>query len=669
MIHRAKKLLTLCYISRRRRKMEGEGCKAEYCAWKESVKWKSLCQKIHSSQLEAIARSSDSPEEAGIKHEALPVNLHVKKSVVVVIALIVFGAIVWMLVKNRRPVSRPDNSTTMQQSVYAERKKSGLRQTNDLASDLWYKSGIIYTLDVETFKDSDNDGIGDFKGLIQKLDYIESLGVTILWLAPFYPTSNKDDGYDITDYYSIDPRLGTMEDYQQLVTAATSRGIRVIADLVFNHTSSAHPWFVRAKDPSSPFHSWYVWSKKEPFNRHKGMVFEGIQEEIWTYDSTAKEYYYHRFYGFEPDLNMQNKEVRQELEKVMRFWLNTGIAGFRVDAVRYMTEIPQTSGNKFDHQYEMLIDMRNIVRTVRADGILLGEADVPAGENDHFFGKNGEALNMIFNFYINQRLFYAMATTEVKTLADALKPAREIPVQGQWVYYLRNQDEMGMGRFNEKEQEKVYKAFGPDKYMQLYKRGVRRRLAPMMNNDRRRIEMAYSLMLSMPGTPMIRYGEEIGMGDDLSLKERMGVRTPMQWDDSRNAGFSNGPQIIRPVIDSGVFDYRHINVASEEKDSTSLLNTLKRMITTRENNRAVSWGNFVITETGSPHVLGIRYDWEGKSILTIHNCSPDPQTINLKLEGSNALHQFLPGRMVVTGRNSDFIINMQGYGYSWFNIQ
>ena len=341
--------------------------------------------------------------------------------------------------------------------------------STDSTDDLWYKHAIIYTLDVEVFKDSDGDGIGDFNGLISRLGYIDSLGVDAIWLAPFQPTPNRDDGYDVSDYYFVDRRLGGMDQFNAFVKKAGEADLKVMMDLVVNHTSDEHPWFAQARqDENSKYHNWYVWSDDRPKNYDKGMVFPGVQDAIWTRDSVSGKYYYHRFYEFQPDLNVQNSEVQAEIKKIIKFWMDKGIKGFRVDAVPFFIEIPQKTGEKFEHQYELLSDMRTYVESLDKEAVILGEANVLPDENKNFFGENGEGMPMMFNFFANQHLFYALATGEVKPLTDALIKTKEIPKDAEWGQFLRNHDEVDLGRLTKKEREQVYEVFGPEKHMQLY---------------------------------------------------------------------------------------------------------------------------------------------------------------------------------------------------------
>jgi len=581
-----------------------------------------------------------------------------------IVALLLLALLMNALSPERSPVT-----TAAYWKKVTDERISAAQDATNAQSKIWYKNSLIYTLDIEVFKDSDGDGIGDINGLISKLDYIKSIGADVIWLAPFQPTANKDDGYDITNYYAVDPRLGTIDQFKNFVHLARQKGLRVIIDFVFNHTSDQHPWFKQSASGNDSLKNWYVWSPQRPENQYDGMVFEGVQKDIWTWSSPAQAYYYHRFYDFEPDLNIQYPPVHRELFNIMNFWLKTGIDGFRIDAVTYLTEIPQTKGTKFKHDYTLLHSMRTAADQIKPDNILLGEANVPAGQQEDFFGKNGESLNMIFNFYVDQRIFYAMATGEMQTLKQALMQSKKIPEQCSWVYFMRNQDEMGMGRFKEKERQQVYKAFAPSQQMQLYNRGVRRRLAPMLDGDMQRLKMAYSLLFALPGIPMIRYGDEIGMGDDLSLKERLAVRTPMQWDTSKNGGFSTADTTIRPVITKGFYAFSRINVDSQQNDKSSLLNWIRRLASLRQQYPAFAYGDWKAVDAGSENVLALRYDWNHQSFVTLHNFSDKAVVITLRPGiKTTSITDIINHKIPLTPVRDRYRLVIEPYGYQWYQL-
>ena len=378
--------------------------------------------------------------------------------------------------------------------------------------DLWYKNAVIYCLDVETFQDGNGDGIGDLEGLQRRLDYLHGLGVTCIWLQPFYASPNRDNGYDVADYYSVHDRHGSLGDFVSVMQHARALGLRVIVDLVVSHTSVDHPWFQAARaDRRSPYRDWYVWSDERPKNHKDGIVFPGTQKTNWTWDRQAGQFYFHRFYKHQADLNTWNPHVRAEIKKIMGFWLQLGVSGFRMDAVPFLIE-RKGAGVEDQKDYGLLKEMRDFLQWRTGDAILLAEANVPADESMAYFGDEGDHLQMMLNFPVNQRLFHALATGDIEPLVGALEDTRRRPANAQWVQFLRSHDELDLGRLPDDQRQAVFDAFAPEPTMQLYERGIRRRLAPMLGDDRRRLEFAFGLLMSLPGTPMLQYGDEIGMG-------------------------------------------------------------------------------------------------------------------------------------------------------------
>src|SRR6201996_9820053 len=436
-----------------------------------------------------------------------------------------------------------------------------------MINDLWYKNAVIYCLSISTFMDANGDGVGDFRGLMNRLDYLQGIGVTAIWLMPFQPSPLRDDGYDIADYYNVDPRYGTLGDFVEFTHGCKQRGIRLIIDLVVNHTSDKHPWFLDARsDPESKHRDWYVWSEKKPKHANDGVVFPGVQKSTWNYDKTAGEWYFHRFYDFQPDLNTSNLEVQAEILKIMGFWIQLGVSGFRMDAVPFVISTKGANVKKPIEQYEMLRAFREFLQWREGEAIILAEANVLPDTDMEYFGRDGDRMHMMFNFHVNQHLFYALASADSRPLAKALNATRPRPATAQWGLFLRNHDQLDLGRLTKSQRDTVFKAFGPDKDMQLYDRGIRRRLAPMLGGDHRRLELAYSLMFTLPGTPVIRYGDEIAMGDNLSLPERNCARTPMQWSTEPQGGFTKGVKLSAPVIDEGPYGYEHVNAAQQRRD-------------------------------------------------------------------------------------------------------
>ncbi|OLE29342.1 MAG: trehalose synthase, partial [Actinobacteria bacterium 13_1_20CM_3_71_11] len=451
-------------------------------------------------------------------------------------------------------------------------------------SEHWYDEAVVYCLDVETYADSDGDGYGDFRGLIGRLDYLSRLGVTCLWLAPIHPSPRRDDGYDVTDFYTVDPRLGSLGDFAELLHQADNRGLRIIIDLVINHTSDEHPWFVDAySSPDSRYRDWYVWSDSEPSDRYQGMVFPGEQHDTWTYHKRAGAWYYHRFYDFQPDLNTANPAVRAELKKIMGFWLQLGVSGFRIDAAPFVIEQTQSGNPNSPRDFEFLTELRQHASWRRGDALLLAEANVEPDQIVRYFGDEGGSANrlhMLFDFLLNGRLILALARQDPEPVIEALRNSPALPPGAQWATFLRNHDEIDLSRLTAEQREEVFAAFGPDPAMRLYDRGIRRRLAPMLGGDRARLELAYSLQFTLRGTPVLRYGEEIGMGEDLSLPDRQAIRTPMQWSAAPQAGFTESDRPFRPVIRDGDYGYERVNVTDQRHDPTSLLAWFERMIHT-----------------------------------------------------------------------------------------
>jgi maltose alpha-D-glucosyltransferase/alpha-amylase len=405
-----------------------------------------------------------------------------------------------------------------------------------MIKDLWDKNAIVYCLSVGTYMDADGDGIGDFQGLMRRLDYLHGLGVTAIWLMPFQKSPGRDDGYDISDYYAVNPAFGSLGDFVEFTHGARQRGIRVLIDPVVNHTSKEHPWFQEARrDPKSRYHDWYVWSKRRPPHAKEGMAFPGVQKATWTYDEVAKAWYFHRFYDFQPDLNTAHPDVHAELLKIMGFWIQLGVSGFRMDVVPFVIGTKGADVKRPREQYDMLRAFREFLQWRVGDSIILAEANIVPKVAMQYFGDDGHRIHMMFNFHVNQHLFYALATTDTRPLVAAMKNTRQRPASGPWGTFLRNHDELDLGRLSEKQRRAVFDAFGPNPEHQLYRRGIRRRLAPMLGGDRRRLELANSLMFTLPGTPVLRYGDERAMGDDLSLPERTCGRTPCNGRPSRTA--------------------------------------------------------------------------------------------------------------------------------------
>jgi maltose alpha-D-glucosyltransferase / alpha-amylase len=528
----------------------------------------------------------------------------------------------------------------------------------------WYHHAVIYSLDVETFKDSNNDGIGDFYGLISQLDYLAGLGVNCLWLRPFYPSPHIDDGYDIQDYYSIDPRIGNLGDFVDFAAKAKSLGMKIITDLVVNHTSNQHEWFVASRsEKDSKYRDYYVWKDKlsEKDNRHENILGEG---GIWTYDQKAKSYYMHHFLKEQPDLNIANPEVRAEIQKIMGFWLQLGVSGFRVDAAHIL--VHETK----EQVFEMLNEMREFISMRNNEAILLAEADVDLNQMQNFFQINGsKRVHLLFNFFTNKNMFLSLVRENAEPLIAILKKIQ--PIKGEWVNFLRTHDELNLGRLSAQEREEVFNELAPDKSMQFFERGIRRRLAPMLKSDRARMELINCAMFSLPGLPLVNYGEEIGMGDDLTLDGRNSVRTVMQWDGAKNAGFSmaSSEQLAHPVIDSGDYSYKKINVSIQQKDPNSFLNWMKRLISTRKYSPQLSFGNWAIVNNNIKSVLSFYYEWKHDIVLILLNFKNEDCSVKIDYSGKelNNLTEIFSNQIYqddVDDLNKE--IELTAYGYRWF---
>jgi maltose alpha-D-glucosyltransferase / alpha-amylase len=541
-----------------------------------------------------------------------------------------------------------------------------------MINDLWYKNAVVYCLSVSTFMDANGDGVGDFQGLMRRLDYLSGLGITAIWLMPFQTSPGRDDGYDVADYYNVDPRYGTLGDFVEFTHGAKQRGIRVIIDLVVNHTSNEHPWFKDAcSNPDSKYRDWYVWSKTKPANANTGMVFPGVQKSTWTRDPKAGEYYFHRFYDFQPDLNTANPLVQAEILKIMGFWIQLGVSGFRMDAVPFVIAEKGADVRKSSEQYDMLRTFREFLQWRQGDSIILAEANVLPDTDLDYFGDDGDRMQMMFNFQVNQTLFYALASADSRPLVKAMNATRARPATAQWGMFLRNHDELDLGRLSDKQRNAVFAAFGPTKDMQLYDRGIRRRLAPMLEGDVRRIQLAYSLMFSLPGTPVLRYGDEIAMGDDLTLPERNCARTPMQWSTEPQGGFTKSDRPVLPVIDQGPFAYQHVNVADQRRDANSMLNWMERLIRMRKEAPEIGWGECTAIDTGDDGVLALRYDWRNNSVLIVHNLHSRPVEVRIDPDAGD------DGRLLIDimdGGNSEadekggHNLMFDPYGYRWYRL-
>lgn len=539
-------------------------------------------------------------------------------------------------------------------------------------SDLWWKNAVVYGLDVGVFFDANGDGVGDFPGLSQRLDYLAGLGITCLWLMPFYPSGGGDDGYDVTDYYSIDPRYGTLGDFVEFMHMADERGIRVIVDLVVNHTSTHHPWFEEARaDPEGPRRDWYVWRDTAPQGPFD-LVFPGEgQTTIWSHDEVAGGYYRHSFYPFQADLNLGNAAVREEIHRIMGFWLELGVSGFRVDAAPYLLHVPEHLREVDPHHY--LRQFRAFLSRRRGDAVLIGEANLDPEELGTFFGSAlGDELHLLFNFLLNRHLVLGLARQDPQDLIAGLERLPEAPEHGQYLNFIRTHDELTLAGLNADDQRAIADAFDIDAAGWIYDRGIRRRIAAILDGDERRLQLTYSLLFSLPGTPMLLWGDELGMGDRLDLSGRLAVRTPMQWSPAPNAGFCPADaEPVRPLVDDGPFDFHRVNVAEQRRHPASLLNWTKRLIESRKLCPEVGSGTATVVPGEIDRVLVHRCDWRGGTVVAVHNLSDEPQEVELSI-GEADVDGFVevfgdePWRPV---ESSEPTLKLQPYGYRWLRVR
>ncbi|GAA4435290.1 alpha-amylase family protein [Phytohabitans houttuyneae] len=504
-------------------------------------------------------------------------------------------------------------------------------------ADLWWKNAVIYCLDVETFFDANGDGCGDFHGLAERVGHLDEMGVTCIWLMPFYPTPDRDDGYDITDFYGVDSRLGSSGEFVEFLRVARDRGIRVIADLVVNHTSNQHPWFQSARSSrESPHRDWYVWRDEPPTDGPEGVVFPDQEKSLWEYDEEAGQYYLHRFYKHQPDLNVANPAVRDEIARVLGYWLHLGLSGFRVDAVPFLLETEGAlDAEELPDPHEYLRDLRALLSRHNGEAVLLGEVNLPYPDTMRFFGdEDGDELTMCFDFIGMQRLYLSLARKQAAPLAEALRERPAPPEDGHWATFVRNHDELTLDKLSKEERQEVFDAFGPDKSMQLYDRGLRRRLPSMLDGDLDRIRMVYSLLFSLPGTPVLFYGEEIGMSEELSVEGRNAVRTPMQWSDDDNGGFSKADpeKLVAPLV-RGEFGPAEVNVVSQLRDPASLLSWMKLLIRRYRQSPELAWGRYEVLSVDADQVLAHRADQDGGTVVALHNFADEPVEVTLRLDG------------------------------------
>lgn len=542
---------------------------------------------------------------------------------------------------------------------------------NNMNNDpLWYKDAVFYEVNVRAFYDSTGDGHGDLRGLTQKLDYLKDLGIDVLWLLPIFVSPLMDDGYDIADYYAIHPDFGDLDDFQGLLEAAHQRGMRVITDLVINHTSDQHPWFQSARQGSdNPFHDYYVWSDDDQKYAQARIIFLDTESSNWTWDEKAGRYFWHRFYSSQPDLNYDNPAVREEILDIARYWLELGVDGFRVDAVPYLFEREGTNCENLPETHDYLKQLRSFIDENFPGRILLCEANQWPEDVRPYFG-NGDEFHMGFHFPLMPRIYMALHQGDIEPLVWVMDQTPSIPGNAQWCIFLRNHDELTLEMVSEQERQWMWEQYAPEPRMRL-NLGIRRRFAPLLDNDRRKIELAYSLLLTLPGSPVIYYGDEIGMGDNIWLNDRDGVRTPMQWNAEGNAGFSSGPEdkLYAPLIDTGDFNYKKVNVSSQEENPSSLLNWLRQAMQVRKQHTVFGRGGFEIISTGDHSILAYLRGAEAESMLIINNLSPEARDATLDLSKYNRVVDILDGASPPVSAGQVTSFQLLGYGYRWFRLE
>ena len=530
----------------------------------------------------------------------------------------------------------------------------------------WYKNAIFYEVYPRAFRDSNADGHGDLPGLISKLDYLNDLGVDCLWLMPIYPSPLKDDGYDIADYCAILPEYGSIEDFRTLLTEAHRLGIRVITDLVLNHTSDQHPWFQASRsDPHSPYREFYVWSDSDKNYAQARIIFVDTQKTNWTWDEKAGQYYWHRFYPSQPDLNFDNPQVQEAMLNVVKFWLELGVDGFRVDAVPYLFEREGTNCENLPETHAYLKQLRTYVDDNFPGRVLLCEANQWPEDVRPYFGDSDE-FQMGFHFPLMPRLYMALKRSDYSPLKWVLENTPPIPDQCQWCIFLRNHDELTLEMVTEEERQWMWQEYAPATRMRL-NLGIRRRLAPLLDNDRRKIELLYSLLFTLPGSPVIYYGDEIGMGDNIYLPDRNGVRTPMQWENSPAAGFSSvDPQeFYAPVIQGDEYGPQRTNVEAQIRDPDSLWNRIRRMIAIRRSYPCFGSGTLSWIETGTVSVAGYWRVYQRKCALFLHNLSPFEHNIRVDVSGKPNLVDLFSGEQFRLGHGEEMVLGLEPYGYRW----
>ncbi len=536
---------------------------------------------------------------------------------------------------------------------------------------LWYKNAVFYQINVRAFFDSNQDGHGNLGGVTQKLDYLENLGVTCLWIMPFYPSPLRDDGYDISDFYNIQEQYGNLDEFRTLIDAAHKRGIRIIMDMVMNHTSDQHDWFQQARaDRNSPYRDFYVWSDTKDKYQEARIIFLDTEESNWSWDDLAGQFYWHRFYATQPDLNYDNPRVRETMLDVMRFWLKIGIDGFRADAVPYLFEREGTNCENLPETHAFLKEIRALLDQEYPDCILLAEANQWPQEVCEYFG-NGDEFHMGFHFPVMPRIFMALKNADRTSIQWILDQTPAIPENCQWCTFLRNHDELTLEMVTEEERQWMWQEYAPDPRMRL-NLGIRRRLAPLLENDQRKIRLANALLFSLPGAPIIYYGDEIGMGDNIWLFDRNGVRTPMQWDAGVNAGFSQAApdKLYAPIIQHAPYGPDQVNVASQVSDPNSLLNFIRLLVKLRKQHHAFGFGNLQWCTLTNLSVLAFKRTYQNETIVVLNNLSDSDQTVHLKESEVNGTPvDLISQEQKAAFKDGEIQLTLSPYQFLWLRYQ
>ena len=536
---------------------------------------------------------------------------------------------------------------------------------------LWFKTAIFYEVQVRGFADSNDDGFGDIRGLTGKLDYLQWLGVDCLWLLPFFDSPLRDGGYDISGFTTVLPEFGDVSDVEDLLEAAHSRGIRVIADLVMNHTSDQHPWFQESRQPGSAKRDWYVWSDTdEPYSDAR-IIFVDTETSNWTWDPVAHAYYWHRFFSHQPDLNYDNPDVADAMIDVVRFWLDKGLDGFRMDAVPYLFEREGTSCENLPETHAYLKRVRQVVDTEYPGRILLAEANQWPEDVVEYFG-DGDECHMAFHFPVMPRMFMAARREEARPIVEILESTPHIPEAAQWGVFLRNHDELTLEMVSDEERDYMYREYARDPRMKMNV-GIRRRLAPLLDNDRRLTELFHSLLMSLPGSPVMYYGDEIGMGDNIFLGDRDGVRTPMQWSSDRNAGFSRAEfaeLYLPPILDS-VYGFYGLNVESQQRNPASLLHWVRNLLTVRKQHPVFGLGSFTALPSSNERVLAFLRELDDDVVLCVANLSRTAQPVELDLSRFSGYRpvELLGGTHFPDIGELSYLLTLGGHGFYWFALQ